>query len=125
VFLLDLLCGARPFVAEGRRHADVDHQQVGTVADDLCQEVLGVAHRCHHLVPGVLEEPSEPFAQQGLVLGDQDSHGSSATIVVPFPSMLSSRNVPPWASTRSESPRNPEPRDGAAPPSELHQTPPH
>ena len=34
-------------------------------------------------MPAVLEQPAEPLAQQHLVLGDHDAHGSSAVRVVP------------------------------------------
>ena len=36
-----------------------------------------------HVVAGVLEEPGEAFAQERLVLGDHDPHGSSAVTTVP------------------------------------------
>ena len=47
------------------------------------------------LVAAVLEQAAQPLAQEHLILGDQDSHGSSAISVVPEPGALSIRSVPP------------------------------
>ena len=61
------------------------------------------------LVSAVGEQPPESLAQEDLVLGDHDPHGSSAVIVVPTSGWLSIRRLPPWAATRSRSPLSPEP----------------
>ncbi len=58
-------------------------------------EVLRVAQRRHDLVPAVREQPREPLAQQHLVLGDHDPHGSSAIRRVPWAGSLSIRSRPP------------------------------
>ena len=77
---------------------------------DRRRQVLGVAERRDDLVPAILEEARQAFAQEHLVLCDDYSHGSSAVSVVPRPGSLSTASVPRWASARSERPRNPDPR---------------
>ena len=97
---LDRVRGAGALVGEGRRHADVEHHEVGRQRGDRLEQAGRVADRRADLVAGVVEEPGEPFAQQHLVLGDHDPHGSSATSVVPGPFETTS-NEPPCAATRS------------------------
>src|SRR5438128_2088994 len=114
--LLDLLRCPRALVDEGRRHPDVDDCEIGIVLGDRAQQSTRVPQGSDNLVSAVLEEPPEAPAKQHLILGDHDPHGSSAVTVVPAPSSLSMRSVPPRAATRSERPLRPEPGIGAAPP---------
>jgi hypothetical protein len=46
----------------GGRHAHVDDRQVGLVALDDREQVIGVVDRGDHLLPGVGEEAGEPGA---------------------------------------------------------------
>ena len=62
---------------------------------DREQQRVGVPEGGDDLVSAVLEQAPEPLAQQHLVLGDHDPHGSSAVSVVPAPGSLSMRSVPP------------------------------
>ena len=112
VRLLDLPRCARALVGEGRRHPDVQDDEVGIVLGDRGQQPVASPERGDDLVSGVLEQSPEPLAQQHLVLGDHDPHGSSAVSVVPAPWSLSMRSVPPCAATRSARPLRPEPGVG-------------
>ena len=65
----------------------------------------------HDVVPGVLEQPGEPLAEEGGVLADHDAHGSAASTSVPWPRGLSTWSDPPSAATRSARPdRSPSSR---------------
>ena len=75
----DLLGGDEPVVGVGRRHADVHDGDVRAPRIDHPQQRVGIAAAPDDLEAGVLEQPREPVAQQRLVVGDQDSHGSSAS----------------------------------------------
>ena len=97
VGLLDLVRGLRALVGEGRRHPDVEDDEVGIVLGDRRQQPACVAERSDDLVSAVLEQTPETLAKQHLVLGDHDTHGSSAVSVVPAPGALSIRRVPPRA----------------------------
>ena len=66
--------------------------------------------------PGVPEQPGQALAQQDAVLGDGYPHGISALTRVPPPTGLQTRSRPSSASTRSASPRRPEPASVSAPP---------
>ena len=55
--------------------ADTD---VGTVLGHGGEQGVAVGHGGAHLVAAVLEEPDQPLAQQGGVLGDHDPHGRHA-----------------------------------------------
>jgi hypothetical protein len=110
---------ADSLVLERRGHSNVDHREIGLVLADRGPKAVGVLRSRHHLVPGVFEKPAEALSQQDLVLGDHDSHGSSATTTVPPPAGLSTVRVPPRAATRSVMPARPEPTDGWAPPNAV------
>ena len=84
------------------------------MAADLGREAFGVADRERDLVPGVGEQPPEAVAQQHLVLGDHDPHGSSAVRTVPASAALSRRSRPPWAATRSRRAAEPGPVEARA-----------
>ena len=72
--LADLLGGAEPFVRVRGRHADVDDRDVGLVAPDLEQEVVGGARLARDLEPGLLEELHDPLPQEHGVVGDHNAH---------------------------------------------------
>ena len=74
---------ADALVGEARRQAHVDDRQVGLVAGDDAQQALAVLGLGDDLDLALAQQRDEPFAQQRVVLGDHDPHGSSATIVVP------------------------------------------
>ena len=80
-----------------RRHADVDHRDVGLVRAHLAQEVLAVARLADDLEAGVLEQPHRAAAQQHRVVGDHDPHGSSARRTVPSPGGEATVKRPPKA----------------------------
>src|SRR5262249_22740165 len=109
-------------VREGGGHPYVEDDEIGLVVSNRRPQPVCVAERSDDLMPTVLEEPPEALAQQHLVLGDHDAHGSSAVSVVPRRCSLSMRSVPPWAATRSERPRSPEPAAGVAPPTPSSAT---
>ena len=67
----------QPLVRVGRRHAYVGHDDVRLEVLDRAQEVLGVGHRRDDLMAVLGKQASQAFAQQGEVLGDHDTHGSS------------------------------------------------
>jgi hypothetical protein len=92
--------GPDALVGVGRRHADVDHGEVGPVLGDRPQELAGVGHGLDDLQPGVGHQGGEPLAEQDRVLGDHDSHGSSTVIVVGPPTGLSTVIVPSTAPAR-------------------------
>ena len=50
----------------------------GPVSRDRAQELAAVGRLADDLETGVGEQPGEPFAQEHLVVGDHDAHGSSA-----------------------------------------------
>ena len=72
--------GPQPLVGMGRRHADVDHGDVGTVPGRGGQERLAVADGGAHLVATVLERADQAFPEDGGVLDDHDTHGRPAVM---------------------------------------------
>ncbi len=66
--------GPEALVGEGRRHAHVDHGEVGALAVDGLDQGVAVAHRGHDLLAGVDEQAGQPGPQQHGVLGDHDPH---------------------------------------------------
>src|SRR5215207_959344 len=112
----DLVRGLNPLVGLRRRHADVDDRHVRLVRVDGGEQLLrarGLGDDLDALAP---HERRDALAQQPAVVGDHDSHGSSAVTTVPAPGGLRMRNVPSSAATRSASPWSPVPADSSAPP---------
>src|SRR5919204_2266678 len=105
-----------------RRHADVDHGDVRAVAPHLQEQLVGAAGLSDDVEAGVGEDPGHPLAQEDRVLGEDYPHGIWARMRVPAPGWLSTSRTPSRASTRSTSPRNPEPRVGSAPPTPSSDT---
>ena len=99
----------QPFVRVRRRHPDVGDGHVGSLRFDQLDELGSVGAAPHHLEPGILQDPGQPLPEQHRIVCDHDTHGSSATIVVPARCGLFTVNRPPTAATRSASPRSPDP----------------
>ncbi len=68
---LDALVGVR------RRHPYVDDREVRAVLGDGHEERLRVGGRGNDVEALTAQHQAQPFAQQGVVLGDHDPHGSS------------------------------------------------
>src|SRR5215467_11734670 len=115
---LDALVGVRG------RHPDVDDGQFRLVLGHRLEQLGRVRHGRDDLETAVGEHPGEPVPQQHRVLGDHDSHGSSAVMVVGPPGGLSMLSVPSTAAARWASPRRPvlSPAAGTAPPRPLSVT---
>ena len=122
VRLSDLSRSLRAFVRLRRRHADVDDRDIRLVAANRVLQLVGIGRLGENLEAALGEDAGEPFAKEGRVLGDHYSHGISPMIRVPPPGGLSTMRRPPWASTRSASPRRPVPPSAAAPPTPLSAT---
>jgi hypothetical protein len=67
------------FVLVIRRHPDVGHGQVGFMLGDNGQQRISVAHPGYDLVTSVLEQSREAFSEENGVLGDNDTHGRTAS----------------------------------------------
>lgn len=70
---------AQALVTEAGRHAHIEHGGVGTVLQERGQDRGPRAGDGHDLVPSRRQQEDEPLPQQGVVLGDHDSHGGSAS----------------------------------------------
>src|SRR5262249_15605494 len=114
--LPDRLCRTQALVGVRRGHPNVDDSNVGVQLLDEREQLLGVAGKPHEFEPGLCQQASEPFAENDRVVGDHYTHGISACSLVPRPGGLDTTSVPPRASTRSMSPRIPEPPRKPAPP---------
>src|SRR5690348_4511662 len=119
---LDLTSGTSTLIREGRRHSDVDHDQLGAVPGDGRNQLPRVPQRRCDFVAAVGEQPGQSLPQQHLVLGDHDAHGNSAVRIVPPSGAVSTRRLPPWAATRSCSPRRPPPTFSTTPPTPSSAT---
>ena len=76
--MANLLGGAQAFVGLSRRHANVDHRDVGVVAAYLQDRLFGVTGLADHLVTSLVEEMGHPFSQKDRVLGYHDAHALTA-----------------------------------------------
>jgi hypothetical protein len=111
----DLGRGAEPLVGVGRGHPDVDYRDVRPVSPDLPQQVVDAVGYGDDVDPGLAEQRGKPVANQQAVVGYQDPHGITAVTVVPAPAVVATRSLPSSASTRSASPRCPDPLASSAP----------
>ena len=69
----------------GRRHANVDHRDLGLVCASLADEVLSVPGLRHNLKPCVNQKACDPFAQKDRVFADDYPHGISARTIIGAP----------------------------------------
>jgi hypothetical protein len=92
VQLPDFLSGTEALVGVRRRHPDVDDRDVGVVARDLEDEVVGARCLRDDVDTGVAEQGRESVADEQAVVGDHDPHGITAEIVVPVPTGLMMRS---------------------------------
>src|SRR3954453_2004581 len=118
----DLVRGAHALVGVVRRHPDVHDRDVGTMALDIPYEILRAARLRDHVDPGAAQEEFDACAGEQAVVRDHAPHGSSAMTTVPAPGGLTTRRLPCSASTRSASPRSPEPLASSAPPTPSSAT---
>ena len=95
---------AHALVGERGREAHVDDREVGLVAADDAQQARAVVGLRDDVDVVLAQQGDDPGAQQRLVLGDHDPHGSSARIVVGPPGGLVIVSVPSSASTRCSQP---------------------
>src|ERR1019366_6892028 len=113
--------GPEALVGEGRRHAHVDHHDVGALRIHGAEKALRAAWGGDHVVARVDEQPGESLTEEDRVLGDHDAHGSSTWMTVGPPGGLSMRRWPSTPATRSASPERPPPV-GSAPPTPSSRT---
>ena len=102
-------------VRERRGHAHVHDREIGPQRVDRLGQGDRIAHLRHDLVAVLGEDARDPLAEQHRVVRDHDAHGISPTTRVPPPAALATVSRPPCASSRSASPRRPEPPASAPP----------
>src|SRR4051794_39102202 len=103
-------------VGVGGRHPQVDDRHLRAGVFDLLDELLGGGGLADHVEPGFAQQQRDAFAQEHRVVGQHYAHGISALSRVPPAGGLQTFKCPSSASTRSASPRRPEPFAGLAPP---------
>ena len=114
--------GAQALVAEVRRQAYVEDGDVRAVAEERGQH-LGAADRDgHHLVARRGQQQDQALPEQGIVLGDHHTHGSSTWITVGPSAGLVTSIVPSRAATRRRMPSSPVPAASSAPPRPSSRT---
>src|SRR3954454_9848031 len=109
------------FVRMSRRHADVDHGDVGPVSRDEFEQRVGVGGWSQHLATRLAQQPDQSLPEEGGGVGHRYPHGMWAITRVPLPEVSISRS-PPSAAVRSSSPASPEPADALAPPTPSSAT---
>ena len=106
---------AEALVGEGRRHADVDHRDVGRVLGHRAAQRGRVPDGAGDGEAAVDQQLDQPVAQDGGVLGDgdaeradhQEARGRSTVTTVGPPGGLTRCSRPSTACTRSVSPASP------------------
>ena len=88
----------------------------GACSPTLAIELLGVARLADDVEARLAEQQRDALAQEHRVVGQHYAHGISALSRVPPAGGLQTFRRPSSASTRSASPRSPEPFAGSAPP---------
>ena len=91
VFGADRLGGAQPLIGVGRGHPDVDDRHVRKEISDGLQEGVRIADLGHHLESLIREEPSDPFADEDRVVGQDEPqrHRRSTSARIAFPETCS------------------------------------
>src|SRR5215212_1331792 len=109
MLLADLLSRAQALVGMRRRHADIDDRHVRRVAPHLEHQLVGVPRLPDDVEAGVGEDARDALTEKNGIIRDDYPHGISARMRVPRPGSLSTRRTPSSDSTRSASPRRPDP----------------
>src|SRR3954468_24249864 len=68
--LADYACRLEAFRRTGRRHPDVDDDEIGPVLANEAQQLRPVARLTHKLVSGPLEQARKPLPQEDIVVRD-------------------------------------------------------
>ena len=100
----------------GRRQAYVEHGGLDGRVGQRRGQLVGVLDRGDDLVVVRLEDPDQAVPEEGVVLGEDESHGTSSVTRVGPPVGLDTLIVPSNAASRRATPRIPVPDDGSAPP---------
>ena len=108
------VCGADSLVGEAGRHLDVDDDRLRPGEVDLAYQAGGIGSSAGDLASGFAQQPSQALPDQHGVVGDNQPHDASSSgirAISTVPPWLRSvtDSRPPSASTRSASPRNPDP----------------
>jgi hypothetical protein len=75
----------KTFPALRRRHADIDNDEVRARLSHEARECIRLAYRADDVVPFTVEQARDPFAQEDVVLGDDDPRsGHNASLRVPW-----------------------------------------
>jgi hypothetical protein len=90
--LADIACRAPTVVRVAGRHPDIRDDDVGPVPRHLTEKILRVDGLGDDIETSVAQKSYETRAQQRLILGDYDSHRSSACTCVPISRCASSRS---------------------------------
>src|SRR5688572_16571451 len=114
--------GLQTFVGEGRGKADIDDRHFGLVCDQGGQQGRAVVDGCHDVEVEGMQEPGQSVPEEGMVLGDDNAHGTSMVMTVGPPGGLDMAIVPSKAARRRSIPRSPVPAAGSAPPLPLSVT---
>src|SRR5262245_60797755 len=69
-------CAVEPFGGMGRRHANVDDRQIGTLLSHELEELGAVRGTAGDLEAAILQQARQSLAQQQVVIGEDDPSGS-------------------------------------------------
>ncbi len=114
--------GLQALILEGRGQPYVHHGDIWTMLEQRGQQRGPVVDRRNDLAVERREQASQPVAEEGEVLGDDNAHGSSMVTTVGPPGGLDTAILPSKAASLRSIPRRPEPADGSAPPRPLSPT---
>ena len=99
-----------------RREAYVDHGGLGLRVEQRLGEVGGVVDRVQDREAVALEELDQAGPEEGVVFGEDKTHGTSRVTTVGPPAGLDTLMVPSNAASRRITPSMPVPASGSAPP---------
>ena len=85
-------------------HLDVHHDQVRAQAFRQPDRLGAVAGLADHLVPGPVDQRDEVHPDDGLVLGDEHSHGALQRTVASVPGSAEVKSSEPPRSSRASAP---------------------